>query len=79
MDRFLEKEYHPVIEAYISEYIEEEISAIEKMAFEELLVHDDDLRDLTFNAIAGKKLLEQFRKIKFRDAVKKRLNDSFSD
>ncbi|MEX0609049.1 MAG: hypothetical protein WD016_05430 [Balneolaceae bacterium] len=79
MDPFLEKEYHPVIETFISEYVDDEMDRVEKIAFEELMVHDDDIRDLTFNAIGGKKLLEELRKLKNTASLIRRLNDSFTD
>lgn len=61
MPYYLEKEYHPVIEDYINQYTEGNLDGIESDSFEELLFQDDDLRELTFAAVGGKYLLEQFR------------------
>ena len=54
---FMVKEYHPVIEEYILDYVDEELTATERDAFEEVLVSDDDLRDLAFSAKDGKRLI----------------------
>ncbi|WP_103664749.1 hypothetical protein [Gracilimonas amylolytica] len=75
MKNYLDKEYHPVIEDYISDYLEDRLDTVEKNTFEEVLVHDDDLRDLTFSAKEGKKLLDQYREIKARDGFMERLNE----
>ena len=75
MKNYLDKEYHPVIEDYISDYVEDRLDTVEKNTFEEVLVHDDDLRDLTFSAKEGKKLLDQYREIKARDWFMERLNE----
>lgn len=75
MKNYLDKEYHPVIEDYISDYVEDRLDTVEKNTFEEVLVHDDDLRDLTFSAKEGKKLLDQYREIKARDGFMERLNE----
>ncbi|SMO36038.1 hypothetical protein [Gracilimonas mengyeensis] len=63
---YLEKEYHPVIEDYITDYVDENLSSVERETFEEVLVHDDDLRELAFSAKEGKKLLEQYRLLKMK-------------
>lgn len=55
------KEYHPVIEEYILDYVDEELTATERDAFEEVLVSDDDLRNLAFSAKDGKKLVSLLR------------------
>jgi len=59
MKNFLDKEYHPVIENYVIEYVDDNLDRVEKSTFEEVLVQDDDLRELTFSASEGKKLLDQ--------------------
>ncbi|MCP9292630.1 MULTISPECIES: hypothetical protein [Gracilimonas] len=64
MDNFLDKEYHPVIEDFITDYVDDEMGSVERATFEEVLVHDDDLRELAFSAKEGKKLLSQFREVK---------------
>lgn len=61
MSRFLEKEYHPVIEDYIADYCEENLSLVEREAFEEVLVQDDELRELAYSARAGKQLLNIYK------------------
>lgn len=75
MKNYLDKEYHPVIEDYISDYVEDRLDTVEKNTFEEVLVHDDDLRDLTFSAKEGKKLLGQYREIKAKEGFIERLNE----
>jgi hypothetical protein len=67
MKNYLDIEYHPVIENYISDYVDDSLDLVEKSTFEEVLVHDDDLRELAFSAKEGKKLLSQFREIKAAD------------
>ena len=52
--KFLDKEYHPVIENYIADYAEDNLELVERDTFEEVLVHDDDLRELAFSAKEGK-------------------------
>lgn len=58
---FMEKEYHPVIEEYVVDYVDEKLTATERDAFEEVLVSDDDLRKLAFSAKDGQRLLEILR------------------
>lgn len=79
MNNFLEKEYHPVIENYILGYVDKTLDLVEKETFEEVLVHDDDLRQLAFAAKEGKKLMEQFREIKAKESFLDRLKDSISN
>lgn len=67
MKNYIDKEYHPVIEDFILDYVDEKLSSVEKDSFEEVLVHDDDLRELAFSAKEGKKLLDQFREIKAKE------------
>ena len=69
----LDKEYHPVIEDYILKYVDEEMGSVERAIFEEVLVHDDDLRELAFSAKEGKRLLEQFRTIKTEEEFFRKL------
>lgn len=64
MNNFLDKEYHPVIEDFIVDFVDDEMGSVERESFEEVLVHDDDLRELAFSAKEGKKLLDQFREVK---------------
>ncbi|MEQ9308922.1 MAG: hypothetical protein RLN90_05660 [Balneolaceae bacterium] len=73
MKNFIEKEYHPIIEDYITNYVDENLDTGERDAFEEVLVHDDDLRELAFSAKEGKKLLQQLVFIKAEDEFKKML------
>lgn len=78
MNNFLDKEYHPVIENYIIEYVDEELDCVERSTFEEVLVQDDDLRELAFSAREGKKLLNQYREIKAKEGFIDRLHDRIS-
>ncbi|MBO6586303.1 MAG: hypothetical protein JJ953_09385 [Gracilimonas sp.] len=73
MDNFLDKEYHPVIEDFITDYVDGEMGSVERATFEEVLVHDDDLRELAFSAKEGKKLLSQFREVKAGDGFMEKL------
>lgn len=79
MDNFLDKEYHPVIEDYIINYVDESLDSSEKASFEEVLVHDDDLRELSFAAKEGKKLMDQFREIKAREGFINRVLETISE
>ena len=78
MKNFIDKEYHPVIEDFISDYVDENMGSVERETFEEVLVHDDDLRELAFSAKEGKRLLEQFRDIKANEGFLDRLLQSIS-
>ena len=62
--KFLDKEYHPVIENYIADYAEDNLELVERDTFEEVLVHDDDLRELAFSAKEGKRLLGMLQEVK---------------
>jgi len=73
--KFLEKEYHPVIENYITDYTEDNLDLVERDTFEEVLVHDDDLRELAFSAKEGKRLLSMLQEVKAKDGFLDRLND----
>ncbi len=57
----MEKEYHPVIEEYVVDYVDEKLTATERDAFEEVLVSDDDLRELAHSAKDGRRLIEMLR------------------
>lgn len=63
-----DKEYHPVIEEYITNYAEDTLSEPERTAFTEVLAVDDDLRQFAYSAKEGRRLLEQLRY--FRSAAK---------
>ncbi|HBQ61140.1 MAG TPA: hypothetical protein DD671_16350 [Balneolaceae bacterium] len=78
MNNFLDKEYHPVIEDFVLDYVDENMGSVERTTFEEVLVHDDDLRELAFSAKEGKRLLEQFRDIKANEGFLDRLLQSIS-
>lgn len=73
MKNLSEKEYHPVIENYISDYIDETLENSERDAFEEVLVYDDDLRELAFSAKEGKKLIQSIAFVSATEDFKKRL------
>ncbi|MEQ8525659.1 hypothetical protein [Gracilimonas sp.] len=78
MNNFLDKEYHPVIEDFIVDFVDDEMGSVERESFEEVLVHDDDLRELAFSAKEGKKLLDQFREIKANDDFMEKLMKKIS-
>jgi hemerythrin-like domain-containing protein len=79
MKNFIDKEYHPVIENFITDYVDDEMDAVEQKSFEEVLVHDDDLRELAFSAKEGKKLMSQFRAVKANEDFIERLKKSVAD
>lgn len=79
MNNFLDKEYHPVIEGYILNYVDEKLDSVEKDSFEEVLVNDDDIRELAFSAKEGKKLMDKFREVKAKDDFIDRLMASISE
>lgn len=79
MKNFTDKEYHPVIEEYITDYTDDTLESGERDAFEEVLVHDDDLRELAFSAKEGKKLLQQLVFMKASDEFKKRIMTSLEN
>ncbi len=58
---FMEKEYHPIIEEYVVDYVDEKLTATERDAFEEVLVSDDDLRELAFSSKDGRRLMDLLR------------------
>lgn len=66
---FLEKELHPVIEEFVNDYAEERLTTTERDTFEEVLVTDDQLRELTYSAKDGKNLMERLRVMKSIQAV----------
>ena len=78
MDNFLDKEYHPIIEEFITDYVDDNMGSVERETFEEVLVNDDDLRDLAFSAKKGKWLLSQFREVKAGDDFMKKLMKKIS-
>ncbi|MDR9418417.1 hypothetical protein [Gracilimonas sp.] len=78
MPNYLDKEYHPVIEDFIFDYVEGNMDLVDRATFEEVLVHDDDLRELAFSAKAGKKLLEQYQEIKAKEGFLNQLLTSIS-
>ena len=73
--KFLDKEYHPVIENYIADYAEDNLELVERDTFEEVLVHDDDLRELAFSAKEGKRLLGMLQEVKAKEGFLERLNE----
>ena len=79
MKNFTDKEYHPVIENYIVDYTDDTLETGERDAFEEVLVHDDDLRELAFSAKEGKKLIQQLSFVKANEDFKKRMMASLEN
>ncbi len=73
MKNFVDKEYHPVIENYISDYVDETLEYGERDAFEEVLVYDDDLRELAFSAKEGKRLIQSIAFVAATEEFKTRL------
>lgn len=61
MKNFTDKEFHPVIEDFVSEFAEDRMGPVEREAFGEVLVHDDDIRELAFHAKGGREMLQQLR------------------
>lgn len=78
MNNFLDIEYHPIIEDFIVDYVDDGMDAVEKETFEEVLVHHDELRELAFSAKEGKKLLQQFQQIKAKEDFIDRMLSSIS-
>ena len=58
---FIEKEFHPIIEEYITGYMDEKLSSSERDAFEEVLASDEELRSLALSAKHGKKMMGLLR------------------
>lgn len=73
-----DKEFHPVIESFVADYVDENMGCVERDTFEEVLVHDDDLRELAFSALEGKKILAQFPKVKAKEGFMERLQAKIS-
>lgn len=73
MKNFTEKEYHPIIEEYITDYVDGTLEIGERDAFEEVLVHDDDLRELAFSAKEGKRLIQELRFVNAEEDFKFKL------
>ena len=61
---FYEKEFHPVIEEYVVDYCDDTLTTTEREAFVEVLVVDDDLRQLASSAKEGKLLMDMLRELK---------------
>ena len=81
MKNFQDKEYHPVVEDYIAHYSEDTLDGAEDKAFAEVLVYDDDLRELAHSAKLGRALLQEIAvKIKadknFEQRLAKRISQS---
>ncbi|MEO9885269.1 MAG: hypothetical protein ABJR05_09810 [Balneola sp.] len=76
---FLDKEYHPVIENYIVDYSEDNLELVERDTFEEVLVHDDDLRELAFSAKEGKRLLGMLKEVRAKEGFLDRLNKRIAE
>ena len=74
MKYLIEKEYHPVIEDFITDYVDDTLDATETNIFEEILIGDDDLRELVFSAKAGKELLLKLQVYKSAHDFEKRLS-----
>ncbi|MFN1833998.1 hypothetical protein AB2B38_001950 [Balneola sp. MJW-20] len=55
------REYHPVIESYVCDYIDENLTGDELFAFQELLMNDSDLLRYVESVKIGKMLLEKLR------------------
>ncbi|MBO6586305.1 MAG: hypothetical protein JJ953_09395 [Gracilimonas sp.] len=58
--------------------MDDEMGSVERATFEEVLVHDDDLRELAFSAKEGKKLLSQFMEVKAGDDFMEKLMKKIS-
>ena len=80
MTQLYDKEYHPVLEDFIVEYSDDTMTSVEREAFEEVLVYDDDLRELAHSAKEGRKLLQELAtmvsKTGFEERLFKRINSS---
>lgn len=70
---YLEREYHPIIEDYVADYVEDNLDKVERVAFEEVLVQEDDLRELAFSAKEGRRLLQMLHKEKAIEGLLNRL------
>tara|TARA_R110002096_G_scaffold28203_1_gene85588 strand:+ start:4130 stop:4375 length:246 start_codon:yes stop_codon:yes gene_type:complete len=79
MKNFLDKEYHPVIEDYITNYVDDNLDMVERDAFEEVLVYEDELRELAFSAKEGLKLLQSLHTLKAADGFQERLNKRLAE
>lgn len=78
MKYLIEKEYHPVIEDFITDYVDGKLDVIETSIFEETLFEDDDLRELVFSAKAGKELLSKLQVYKSAQNFEKRLSQKLN-
>ena len=57
----MDKEYHPIIEEYIVDYVDEKLTATERDTFGEVLVSDNDLRELAYSVKDGHRLMGYIR------------------
>lgn len=55
------KEFHPVIEGYVADYVDGTLSGEELFAFQELLIKDADLKRYVESVKIGKYFMEQLR------------------
>ena len=55
------KEYHPVIEEYVADYVDGNLTGDELFAFQELLMKDPDLNRYVESVKIGKMFLEKLR------------------
>lgn len=78
MKNLSDAEFHPVIEDFIADFVDGEMGAVEKKAFEELLVFDDSLREFVFAARNGKALLNRYRRSKNYQKFMERISKSAS-
>ena len=57
----MDNEYHPIIEEFIVDYVDEKLTATERGTFEEVLVSDNELRELAYSAKDGRRLMGYLR------------------
>lgn len=62
MSNLYNAEFHPVIEEFINDYVDEFLDATEMLAFEEVMAANDSIRELAMSAKMGKQLLNAYRK-----------------
>ena len=60
----MDNEYHPIIEEYIVDYVDEKLTATERGTFEEVLVSDNELRELAYSAKDGRQLMGYLRMLR---------------
>lgn len=56
-----QKEFHPVIEEYVTDYVDGTLCGDELFAFQELLMKDADLQRYVESVKIGKCFMEQLR------------------